>query len=402
MTISHVHSGYYLLDRTVVSPCAIVGATTVIEDIAGDVEDLNIYNFEGTLGGDFRQWLCEGRILIVKEPWYKIGSSNGQPCIRVESTLNLVFVSESDEETLRGTNWYKKPKPVTSPPKQAQPTPRSKKPKPTASRELLKVLDQTVARSPQNAMIQFDRCKKLMELELYFEAKESLLKIMESDDNKVDRSELLSKLSECEYQLRNFENAKQFLSDARVEARLRESETGQYDMMSLVKQCDDIDAADYMGPIAVDGSRVIVMKPVPRGTLLLAVKAFATSEKEVPILREVIQAAEKNPASLHELYSLLEDVEAIEGIDQTRIERICVMKAISFGPGVLEEGNSITGLWIFPSHIRHSCLENTNRLIVGDFMMLFAASDLNEGDEITRRYCELESLSVRTKQLDRC
>jgi len=56
-----------------------------------------------------------------------------------------------------------------------------------------------------------------------------------------------------------------------------------------------------------------------------------------------------------------------------------------------------SGLWIMPSYINHSCWPNSVRSFLGDLLIVRAARDISEGEEITITYFENES-SVQKRQ----
>lgn len=59
-----VHSGRYLVCRTITDPLAMVGTMAVVEDLNGDVETISMGNFR--INPCDTSWLPHGTILIVK------------------------------------------------------------------------------------------------------------------------------------------------------------------------------------------------------------------------------------------------------------------------------------------------------------------------------------------------
>jgi hypothetical protein len=74
MSVPNIHYGRYLLCRTVVPPVRIIGVTTLVEDIDGEVEDASFYNFFSSFNENANQIFWKGVILIIKEPYLKLGS----------------------------------------------------------------------------------------------------------------------------------------------------------------------------------------------------------------------------------------------------------------------------------------------------------------------------------------
>jgi len=76
--------------------------------------------------------------------------------------------------------------------------------------------------------------------------------------------------------------------------------------------------------------------------------------------------------------------------EKTEVEKM-IAKASPTGTA---EGS---GLWIMPSYINHSCWPNSVRSFLGDLLIVRAARDIREGEEITINYLENES-SVQERQ----
>ena len=59
-----------------------------------------------------------------------------------------------------------------------------------------------------------------------------------------------------------------------------------------------------------------------------------------------------------------------------------------------------SGIWIMPSYINHSCWPNSVRSFLGDLLIVCAARDIHEGEEISMAYLDNEScLQKRQKEL---
>jgi len=59
-----------------------------------------------------------------------------------------------------------------------------------------------------------------------------------------------------------------------------------------------------------------------------------------------------------------------------------------------------SGIWIMPSYINHSCWPNSVRSFLGDLLIVRAARDIHEGEEISMAYLDNEScLQKRQKEL---
>lgn len=56
-----------------------------------------------------------------------------------------------------------------------------------------------------------------------------------------------------------------------------------------------------------------------------------------------------------------------------------------------------SGIWIFPSYFNHSCVPNTIRIYLKDFVLFYAFKDIELDEELTIQYCGLSSYSEREK-----
>lgn len=78
----------------------------------------------------------------------------------------------------------------------------------------------------------------------------------------------------------------------------------------------------------------------------------------------------------------------------TQDQKEFVSGAASSGEDGMEDNS---GLWLFPCYFNHSCVPNTVRLYLKDFVMFYAFKDIEKGEELTTQYCGLSSLEEREK-----
>ncbi|KAH7292734.1 hypothetical protein KP509_29G083200 [Ceratopteris richardii] len=88
--------------------------------------------------------------------------------------------------------------------------------------------------------------------------------------------------------------------------------------------------------------------------------------------------------------------------DEKRI--IHIMNVNSFSGGVKVSRKDpemrLTGLWLLPSFLNHSCIPNASRLIVGETMFIIASRSIKPQEEITISYTDAMSpLKKREKNL---
>lgn len=106
MQIPKVHTGSYIICRTVSDAYTQVGTSSIVEDLSGDVDQVTLYNCRA----DFESsWLPVGTIMVIKEPSLKYDSYGVGPAIRVDSPSDVIFVDHEDRSTLEALGadkWY--------------------------------------------------------------------------------------------------------------------------------------------------------------------------------------------------------------------------------------------------------------------------------------------------------
>ncbi|EWC45469.1 hypothetical protein DRE_00868 [Drechslerella stenobrocha 248] len=199
----------------------------------------------------------------------------------------------------------------------------------------------------------------------------------------------------------------------------------------------DLDHADYTHPVKLKktpkGRRVFTTRDIKRGDLLMAVKAIAIVPLEdnncclevscrdgtfdaefgvgAHLTQEVIECLNKHPPDFYEkTICLMEDggyttcayrlPDGTKVPDAFHIEEIRRRNCINisnlplYNPhnsSYLQLGNMpltrITtyhsGLWFLPSFLRHSCIPNAHRTVIGDMMIIRAGRDIPRDTKIT-------------------
>ena len=90
-------------------------------------------------------------------------------------------------------------------------------------------------------------------------------------------------------------------------------------------------------------------------------------------------------------------IEAIYQFNSFKSEEILQKDRFGFHD---KEDNS--GLWYFPSFFNHSCLPNVARIFMGDVMFLFAATDINQNEQLTLQYFPFDKIMNRRDSLETC
>ncbi|KAI2480601.1 protein containing SET domain protein [Pyrenophora tritici-repentis] len=229
----------------------------------------------------------------------------------------------------------------------------------------------------------------------------------------------------------------------KIEARLREEQTGSYDLFkirtSLSKARSRIDAGNFTLKTEIKqspgkGRGLYATCDIPAGDIVICEKAFCVVWGHEPdtltamtydvrdsrirvaplgLAKALVQKCLNQPSLTDGFMDLFGDYVGdvanvfvnADGpvVDVFRVHDI--MSRNGFGPGSQfgEESarNASTGLWIHAAYINHSCLANTAKEFAGDLLIIRATRDIKAGEEIFHPYDA--SLDYETRQgfLDR-
>jgi tetratricopeptide (TPR) repeat protein len=383
------------------------------------------------------EWLPPETIFVVKEPYIKF-TCREQVMMRVDSPSDLVFLHRSNA-FLRDTPWYAR-LPIDF-----------DECKSIANQhfgegrmlQALEFYDFALERRPDDPVINLNKSAVFLRLGRFFEAHQAVERAIADESSIVNtdsrlKQKALFRLGQAAYGIRDWEKAIQICSELTDDVsrrlleqsrqRLSEARTGSYDMEGLGKSMGAVvhhDVADFVGDVVIaeipgKGRGLRTTRDIPAGTLLLASKAFATGsprkwkpknvlflafhiarnmivkESTVDLIGNIIYTLRKNPQRTSELYELYAGecprVELPDGmIDPGSIEAIVDLNAFEiendFDLEPREKLARDSGLWILPSFINHSCVENAHRWFFGDVMMVRAIRDLRAGEEVLISYC---------------
>lgn len=97
-------------------------------------------------------------------------------------------------------------------------------------------------------------------------------------------------------------------------------------------------------------------------------------------------------------------------VDSTRVELILTYNSFvtqdekDFASGAAAGRNSDmqenTGFWVFPCYFNHSCVPNTSRFYLKDFVMFYVSKDIEAGEELTIQYTGVSKFDEREKVRD--
>ncbi|PNW80452.1 hypothetical protein CHLRE_07g318200v5 [Chlamydomonas reinhardtii] len=121
LRLGFVHTGKYVLCRTLVTPYKLRAVASVVTDCPaasgdGDEEEgtcqrrLSVYNLVSNKVAAFsddvsKHCLPRGTVLAIKEPYFRVGSADSQPFLRVDSPMDLMVISDPRHPLVVGTAW---------------------------------------------------------------------------------------------------------------------------------------------------------------------------------------------------------------------------------------------------------------------------------------------------------
>ncbi|TDZ58565.1 putative protein lysine methyltransferase SET5 [Colletotrichum trifolii] len=228
-------------------------------------------------------------------------------------------------------------------------------------------------------------------------------------------------------------------------ARTREQKSGRYKWSDMHKAARSnpprLDFATYSKPVEVRNSQLggkglFTKKDVKAGALLLCEKAFAyssASENErdgrrnmktsvnletgevihggyANLVSDIIQKLYHNPEMGEEFLDLWcgdyvthdDTPEEEHVVDTFLVEKIVSLNCCGAPrsslmhlaePGLLDETTDTTftscGVWLKAARINHSCVPNSRRSFIGDFMIVRAARDIPANTELNFNYVDM-------------
>ncbi|KAG9948288.1 SET domain-containing protein, partial [Aureobasidium melanogenum] len=229
----------------------------------------------------------------------------------------------------------------------------------------------------------------------------------------------------------------------RTELRIHEAENGVFDFPAMLKKISE--TADYRSEQASYLRRTSIRNAVGSskglfatenifaGQIILCEKVFVASNtpKNSPALSVIINPTNNmgmhgsyaalwintvrksfhNPShNINSLYdgtprsaasaadSSLLVVDDMPVIDVFRLQNILEHNSFGFEADkdrvrvdvVKAVRNDSSGVWTQASHMNHSCLFNSSRGFIGDFIVVRANKDISPGEEITTMYCPID------------
>lgn len=193
----------------------------------------------------------------------------------------------------------------------------------------------------------------------------------------------------------------------------------------LLKGCNWRNAPncpDYVGPVFIDrtsdgrGRGLFASQDFHAGDPLIVSNPFAAALNDpcsVQLFSKINTIVRESATALQQLYFLAgsnfhdglpvpsvslfdRSIDPIETPKDLKFDEARIMHIINVNSfeGELSAPKSkpatkLTGLWLLPSFINHSCSPNASRLVVGEAMFIHAASDIRAKEEITIAYTDV-------------
>ncbi|OLN93218.1 SET and MYND domain-containing protein [Colletotrichum chlorophyti] len=227
----------------------------------------------------------------------------------------------------------------------------------------------------------------------------------------------------------------------RVNARIREKETGAYDLKKLKagisQPSQQMDVATFIRNTEIKdstgrGRGLFATRNIPAGEIVICEKAFCVENQAstaitydvrdkrirvspIGLTESITQKLLDNPSQIAKVMDLYGDYQGDSNsrrisrtadgpiVDSFRVHDI--MSRNAFGGLCSQAGKdgktskANTGLWVWAAYINHSCVANTEKEYIGDVMILRAARPITAGEEIFISYSESSDFDERQQAL---
>lgn len=429
--LNHTITDKFFLCRVIAPPSATLGILLIVEDPEGEnAVRLALYNYSDLTGDNLRSLLPVGLILSVMNPLLKVGRDGGL-ILQCDQPANIIPISEATFATTFPTlSWNGV---INS----ADNEVKAIAAKNSGNKAFIEqkyfdaILFYTNALDlSQDVILKIDllsnRAATYIKIGCYRVALIDTAAVLEQDSSHMKgiyrHVRALWGLCKYEKGLTFLINKFKTFPHLRKETALSDlvnlgeqlhihSKTGIYDMVNIIKTCEDDhknpDIGEFFGYLQITeisgkGFGTVAKKSFKAGELLMCCKAFAyhkpdqdtdATDAKLEITKKIMQKiALENELSqeFRDLFSgAEEDLRPFqkEGDLQTVQEIYRIVTFNSFSPRNLGTTADISGIWTLPAFINHSCSEaNASWYIYGDFMFVRAARPISEGDEVLIAY----------------
>ncbi|KAL2199451.1 hypothetical protein P885DRAFT_31246 [Corynascus similis CBS 632.67] len=434
------HRGKGIIVKAISAPYVGAGAVSIVEDEFGNADRLAIYN---QADSSILSGAPEGCVVAVKEPFYKNNGAPNDFMICVDHPSDVVLLRFTDPiipEPLRLGPLLK----TAEEWKNAGDRAFIEKDFPTSVfcySEALQVSEDDAAfqaavrtkRSGINLILgRYDAAKEdalasrtggPQDWRAYYNAGRAAYGLCDYAESDT----LLSKAREL-----SPDNDKVIREYERCRARLHEEETGEYDFAemhaSLRPRAVHLDRGSFLRNTRVaestrHGRGLFATRDIAAGELVLVEKAtlmpnqYEPTRASAALYALMVRQLCDNPSLAGPVLGLYDGGYARSGVEGTLVDGVPIVdvflvesirtkNCFSSPRSTLEDtrpslpdGRFAKGLWVYASHINHSCVANTMRSFVGDMLISRATRDIKEGEELFQQYVPVRTVvDVRNKQ----
>ncbi|CAG7561109.1 unnamed protein product [Fusarium equiseti] len=456
MRLETHHRGKKIMLRVLTPPDRMTAVMAIVEDEKGTAVLLQLYHQPEETIVPATEILNPNMVYILKEPFFKC-ATDGTYSLRVDHPSDIIRLDGADDRI--PSHW--RPSVVTSDQnstdirKQGNNAVQDKK-----WAEALRLYSSAIktAQTFEERQLAFLN-RSLANLNLnrpkqaLLDAEKATNPAMASEKSLFRKALALYEFGDYQQSLETLEKLTQSFPENkaassekdRINERLREQRTGEYNFKKMYKQAERsppfIDCATFSAPVEIRespgrGKGLFTTKAVSAGELLLCEKAFAYSFAgdeesrrqtkilmnlatkrmvvggQAHLLTQIVQKLYHNSSLTAEFGDLhhadYQKVTVLETDGTAVVDSFLVEKIVSlnnFGaPRTSRESflqatsgskdraggkdfeYTTSGIWLLASRINHSCVGNCRRSFIGDMQIVRATKDLAADTELFFRY----------------
>ncbi|KAH7196398.1 uncharacterized protein B0J16DRAFT_325915 [Fusarium flagelliforme] len=455
MRLETHHRGKKILLRVLTPPDRMTAVMAIVEDEKGTAVLLQLYHQPEETIVPATEILNPNMVYILKEPFFKC-ATDGTYSLRVDHPSDIIQLDGADDRI--PSHW--RPSMVISHEnssdirKQGNDAVQVKK-----WAEALRLYSSAIqaGQTSEERQLAFLN-RSLANLNLN-RPKQALLDAEKATNPAMPSEKALFRKARALHELGDYQQSLEILEElthsfpenkaassekARINERLKEQQTGEYNFTQMYKQAERtppfIDCATFSAPVEIRespgrGKGLFTTKAVSAGELLLCEKAFAysfagdeQSRKQTKILMNlatkrmvvggqahlltlIVQKLYHNSslsADFGDLHHadyqkptvletdgtpvvdsfLVEKITSFNNFGAPRTSRESFLKATSSSRDMTSGKDfeyTTSGIWLLASRINHSCVGNCRRSFIGDMQIVRATKDLVAGTEL--RFC---------------
>ncbi|ORY68254.1 TPR domain protein [Pseudomassariella vexata] len=446
MRLETHYRGRKTLLHVLTPPDRMTAVMAIVEDEECTAVLLQLYHQPDESVVPAKETVQPGRVCIVKEPFFK-ATTDGSYSVRVDHISDIIWLDSTDERV--PPKWKKLESPLKHDSHHTRMQGNAAVQRDSSVSNLLYGYSSAIraAKTTEDAQLAYLN-RSLANLRLG-RVENALSDAVLGSQGKELSEKGLFREARALYELRNFSLCREKLQTLmtafphneaaeaemhRVQARLREQQTGEYSFRQMYKHARAtspiIDSATFAVPVEVRpspgrGRGLFTTRPAVAGELLLCEKAFQYSytDKErngikilmnlstnrmtmggqADLLSDIVQKLYHSP----ELGSQFQDlhhgdykavtVSRSDGnpvVDSFLVEKIISLNSFgapktsraAFHDRMTDKSKkfaySICGIWPLASHINHRCVSNCRRSFIGDMQIVRATKNLEAGTEL--------------------